>query len=81
MSKFLCSVVESYRVDSVAEADELIAEARTSSIYELKKSNIQKKEVKQKGEIIDEFYLLTLTKDIQSPKEPEVNVDLEYEVS
>lgn len=80
MSKYLCSVIETYRVDNEAEADVLIAEARESSIYNLKKSNVQKKEVKQKGEIIDEFVLVTLTKDIQNPKEPEMNVEINYEV-
>lgn len=80
MSKYLCSVVETYRVDSEAEADELIEQARKSNIFDLKKSSIQKKEVKSKGEIVDEYILLSLTKDIQNPKEPSVEVELNYEV-
>ena len=43
MSKYLCSVVEVYRVDNENEADELIAEARDSRIFDLKKSSAQKK--------------------------------------
>lgn len=80
MSKYLCSVVETYRVDNEAEADELIAEARESRIFDLKKSSTQKKEVKAKGEIVDEFVLVSLTKSIQDPKNPEVQVELNYEV-
>ena len=80
MSKYLCSVVEVYRVDNENEADELIAEARDSRIFDLKKSSAQKKEVKAKGEIVDEFVLVSLTKSIQDPKAPEIQVELNYEV-
>lgn len=80
MSKYLCSVVETYRVDYEYEADELINTARESKLYDLKKSNVQKKEVKAKGEIVDEFFLVSLTKNIQDPKSPEVNIELNYEV-
>lgn len=80
MSKYLCSVIENYRVDTEVEVDELIETARASGIYNLKKSSAQKKEVKAKGEIVDEFLLVSLTKEIQNPKEPEVYVELKYEV-
>jgi hypothetical protein len=80
MSVYLCSVVENYRADYEHEADELINAARESKLYDLKKSNVQKKEVKAKGEIVDEFFLVSLTKNIQDPKNPEVNVELNYEV-
>lgn len=80
MSKYLCSVVETYRVDSEHEADELIAAARSSNLYDLKRSNVQKKEVKSKGEIMDEFFLVSLAKNIQDPKEPEIQIELNYEV-
>ena len=80
MSRYLCSVVENYRVDTEAEADELIETARASGIYDLKKSSVQKKEIKQKGEIVDEFVLISLTKFIQDPKAPEIQVELNYEV-
>ena len=80
MSKYLCSVVENYRVDTESEVDELIEEARSSRIYDLKKSSAQKKEVKAKGQIVDEFFAVSLTKNIQNPKEPEIQVELKYEV-
>ena len=81
MSVYLCSTVETYRADYEHEADELINFARESKLYDLKKSNVQKKEVKAKGEIVDEFFLVSLTKNIQDPKNPEVNVKLNYEVN
>jgi hypothetical protein len=80
MSVYLCSTVETYRADYEHEADELINMARESKIYDLKKSNVQKKEVKAKGDIVDEFFLVSLTKNIQDPKNPETIVKLNYEV-
>jgi hypothetical protein len=80
MSVYLCSTVETYRADYEHEADELINMPRESRIYDLKKSNVQKKEIKAKGEVVDEFFLVSLTKNIQDPKNPEVNVKLNYEV-
>ena len=81
MSVYLCSTVETYRADYEHEADELINFARESKLYDLKKSNVQKKEIKAKGEIVDEFFLVSLTKNVQDPKNPEVNVKLNYEVN
>jgi hypothetical protein len=80
MSRYLCSVIENYRVDNESEVDELISEARDSHLYDLKKSSVQKKEVKEKKEIVDEFVLVSLTKFIQDPKNPEMNIELKYEV-
>jgi hypothetical protein len=80
MSVYLCSTVENYRADYEHEADELINLARESRLYDLKKSNVQKKEIKVKGEVVDEFFLVSLTKNIQDPKNPETNVKLNYEV-
>ena len=80
MSKYLCRVTEEYHVTTESEVDELIEEARESNIYDLKKSGVQKKEVKEKGEVVDEFYVVVLCKHIQDLKNPEVQVDLHYEV-
>jgi len=52
-----------FRVNDEIEADELIKDARTSNKYELVGSKITKKEKKEKGEIIDEWFLVELKKD------------------
>ena len=54
MSKYLIQTIETYRADTESEAEQLITEAKESTDYELKKHNAEKKEVKQKGEIVDE---------------------------
>lgn len=80
MVKYLCNVVETYRVENEEDADVLINEARNNPLYNLTKSSITHKEIKQKGEVIEEYYLVVLTKLIQDHKAPNSNVELSYDV-
>lgn len=81
MSKYLIQTIETYRADTESEADQLIAEAKESTDYELKKHNAEKKEVKQKGEIIDEYWKVNLTKIFTSEKEPTGTTSIIYDNS
>ena len=78
--KYLVSVVETYRVDNETEAAAAIEEAKKDSTYTLSKYTSEHKEVKAKGEIVDEYYKVTLTKLFNNIKEPENNVEIVYEV-
>ena len=49
MSKYWIQTVQTYRADTESEAEQLIADAKASSEYDLKKHNAEKKEVKQKN--------------------------------
>ena len=60
--KYLLGVVETYRVDSESEADNLIAEAKEDSSFTLEKYEREYREKKSKGEIIDKAYIVKLTK-------------------
>ena len=73
MSKFLVSTVETYRVDS----DE---EAKHSSMFELGKYSSEYKERKAKGEVIDSYYKVTLTKTFNDIKEPSQHIKVDYDV-
>lgn len=75
---YLISVTENYRVNSDAEVTQIIESAKKSSDYELSKYNYSIKEVKQKGEVVDSWYKLSLTKIFQSEKEPFRVVDISY---
>lgn len=66
--KYLIETTEVYRVDSEEEAKVIIEEAKKTST--LKKYNCVSKERKQKGEIVDSWYRLTLTKAWDDEKEP-----------
>ena len=79
MSTFLTKVVETYRADSEAEAKALIEEAKKDSHFVVSKYNSEVKTVKAKGEVIDEYRRVTITKDITSEKEPDIQMKLSYQ--
>ena len=60
--------------------EELINEAKNDGNYILSKYSSVKREQKAKGEVIDEWYKVTLVKTFNAEKEPEVMVDVIYEV-
>lgn len=78
MSKYLLKTVETYRVDSEEEADKLIMEAKEDSVYTLEKFSSQYKTRKAKGEIIDDYYKVILTKSFTSEKEPDEQCSVTY---
>ena len=78
MAKYLINVTETYRVDTEAEAAKIIEEAKVDGNYVLSKYSSVKKERKQKGEIVDEWYKLTLTKVFDDEKEPIGSATIEY---
>ena len=77
--KYLLETTENYRVDSEAEAKELIENAKAGGNYILKKYSSQYKERKQKGEVVDAYYKVTLVKYFTSEKEPDVQVEVTYD--
>lgn len=78
--KYLVSVVETYRVDNEKEAATAIEEAKKDTSYILSKYTSEHKEVKAKGEVVEEYYKVTLTKIFNNIKEPDIKVDVIYEV-
>lgn len=78
MSKYLISVTENYRVDTEQETITMIQEAKDSQQYTLAKYSSQYKERKQKGEVVDAYWKLSLTKVFDDEKEPCGNAAIEY---
>ena len=60
--KYLIQTTEIYRASNEAEAQELINEAKQAGEYELAKYSSEKKEVKSKGEVVDEYWIVTIKK-------------------
>lgn len=81
MNKYLVSATEVYRVDNEESAAALIDEAKAETKYILAKYSSVKKEKKAKGEIIDEWYQVTLVKKFNDEKDPVSNINVNYEVS
>ena len=80
MSKYLISTTETYRVDTENEATKAIEEAKQDGSYILGKYTSEHKERKSKGEVIDEYWKLTLTKIFNDIKEANTPVTVSYEV-
>lgn len=78
MSVYLIKTDETYRADSEEEATNFITEAKEDGRFILAKYTAVKKEQKAKGEIIDEWYRVTLTKVFDSEKEPCGSTTIEY---
>lgn len=79
MSKYLTKVIETYRVDTEAEATRLIEEAKKSNYYTLIKYDSTLKEIKEKKEVVETYYRVTLTKLIDDEKYPIADVQLSYD--
>lgn len=76
--KFLVKTTEVYRVSSENEAAKLIDEAKKDGRFTLLKSTTEYKTIKEKKEIVEEYWLTTLVKQFTDPKEPDCTVDIEY---
>ena len=80
MSKFLVSTVETYRVDTDEEAKKLIEDAKNSSMFDLGKYSSEYKQKVSKGEIVDEYFKVVLTKKFNDIKEPGQHIKVDYDV-
>lgn len=78
--KYLISTVETYRVDTESEATQLIAEAKSDNKFTLSKYNCERKDIKEKGDIVGEYYKVSLTKVFNDIKDPVVETTVAYEV-
>lgn len=78
--KYLCQTQEVYRVGSETEATRLIESAKKDNMFTLLKSSTEYKPVKAKGEIIDEYWKVTLVKHFTDIKEPDAEVDVYYTI-
>lgn len=67
---YLIKTTEQYRCDSEKEAKELIENAKGNAKFTLMKSSSEIKETKSKGEVVDSWYRVTLTKQFNIEKEP-----------
>lgn len=75
--KYLLNVVETYRVDTEQEANQLIEEAKADG--NLTKYSCNHKERKQKGEIVDEWECVVLSRKFSDEREPEGDTRISYE--
>lgn len=78
MSIYLVKTTDVYRVDSVSEVEQFHKDLKGDPHFELESFAYQQKQVKQKGEIVDEYCLVTVKKKFNDPKEPTSDVSITY---
>lgn len=77
---YLVNVVETYRVPTVADVESLHTEMKNDSHFTLASFSYKTKQIKQKGEVIDEYQLVQVKKLFNNEKEPDAEIVLNYEV-
>lgn len=77
--KYLTSVVETYRLPNEEAVKVFLEELKKDPTFTVAKYTSQKKERKQKGEIVDEWVRFSVTKLFNDEKEPDREISVIYE--
>ena len=78
--KYLLNVVETYRLEDENQVEAFLKELKADDRFIVTRYSSTKKEIKAKGEIIDEYIKFSVTKTFNSEKEPENEVSIDYNV-
>jgi len=78
MNVFLITTCETYRAESEADAKKIIDDAKNNNLFVLAKYTNEYKERKLKGEVVDSYYKVTLTKKFTEEKNPSDVVAVNY---
>lgn len=79
MVKYLINDTTTYRVSTIEDVEALHEELKNDPTFELGSFSYKTKQVKAKGEIIDEYVLVTAKKLFNAEKEPTDLIDVKYE--
>lgn len=77
--KYLTSVVETYRLPNEEAVKVFLEELKQDPNFTVAKYTSQKKERKQKGDIVDEWVRFSVTKLFNDEKEPDREISVIYE--
>ena len=78
--KYLINSVDTYRVATVEDVERLHEELKANPNFTLAYFSYKTKTVKQKGEIIDEYQLVSVKKIFHDEKDPMTFIEIQYEV-
>ena len=77
----LIKVTEVYRIDSEEEAEAFRQKLKENQTFMLNSFSYKQKEIKSKGEIVDEYLEVKVQKVFNDPKSPDSEVEVEYVVT
>lgn len=78
--RYLLSCTDTYRVDTVAEVEALHEELSTDVNFTLAAFSYKTKPIKEKGEVVGEYQVVTAKKVFNAEKEPDNYITIHYEV-
>jgi hypothetical protein len=78
--KYLINSVDTYRVATVADVEALHEELLNDSHFTLAAFSYKTKYIKQKGDIVDEYQLVTAKKLFNEEKDPGTDIEIDYKV-
>lgn len=76
--KFLINSVITYKCDSVNEVERFHEELQNDARFTLNSFNYKVKQIKDKGEVVEEYYLVSAKLIFNDEKEPDTQVDINY---
>lgn len=77
--RYLLKTVNTYRVGTVAEVEALHEELLNDNGFDLTAFSYKTKYIKQKGEIVEEYQVVSATLVFTEEKEPDRTVSVSYE--
>lgn len=77
---YLLKAVDTYRVATVADVEALHEELLNDNSFDLTAFSYKTKYIKQKGEIVEEYQVVSATKIFTDEKEPDRIVNVSYGV-
>ena len=78
--KYLINTTEVYRVETDEDAERLHEELKNDGNFTLVSFGYKTKYIKVKGEIVEEYQLVTAKKTFNEEKDPSRFVEISYEV-
>ena len=80
MSRYVISDTTVYRVPDVAAVEELHQELLDDGNFQLVGFSYKTKQIKVKGEVVEEYQVVTAKRVFNEEKDPEYKIDISYEV-
>lgn len=77
--RYLLKAVDTYRVPTVADVEALHEQLLDDPTFDLTAFSYKTKQIKAKGEVIEEYQVVTATKVFTSEKDPEDVFTVTYE--
>ena len=77
---YLLSCTDVYRVPTVADVEALHEELSSDANFQLTAFSYKTKPIKEKGEVVGEYQVITAKKVFNAEKEPDRSIEIHYEV-